>query len=149
MTLRKLIKHSLSIVCVTLLITACQRKDNQLQVVDSNGTVEIDNGLIKAKFFIANNILTQQYFATNKNEWALVAESFVPPAQIPSTATQLFNSTLDQTHRFLVSENLNRIEVTSQSKDSVIVKLSGRKADTPIQQLVTLYLNQDYHLAPV
>jgi len=144
MTLRKLIKHSLSLACVTLLITACQRKDNQLQVVDSNGTVEIDNGLIKAKFFIANNILTQQYFATNKNEWALVAESFVPPAQIPSTATQLFNSTLDQTHRFLVSENLNRIEVTSQSKDSVIVKLSGRKADTPIQQLVTLYLNQDY-----
>jgi hypothetical protein len=143
MTLAKCIKYFLSI-AFAVLILGCKQNSKRLHVVTTDGVVEVNNGLIKARFFKGDNLIAQEYHANQDGKWVLVAESFRPPANIPPGATQLFNSALDPAHRFLVSESLDKIEVESQSPDSVVIKLSGEKGATPIKQFVTLYLGEGY-----
>lgn len=144
MEIKNLIRCSLEIICFTLLVSGCQQKSKKLQIVDKDGVTEISNGLIKARFSISDNLVSQEYFAISEDQWVLVAESFRPPSNMPSTVPQLFNSSLDPSHRFLVSESLKQIEIESQSQDSVIVKLWGKNGNTLVKQFITLGVDKDY-----
>ena len=79
-------------ILLVLLSAGCQRNENQLRLAQENNTIEIDNGVIKAKFRNEGGAVLQEYFALKESEWFLVAESFRPDVAIPAHATQLFNS---------------------------------------------------------
>lgn len=68
--------------------------------------VEIENGLLKARFVPTADGVKQEYFARRKGEWVSVVESFRPshPA-----GHALYDSTRDPAHRLLVSEGLNSV----------------------------------------
>ena len=65
--------------------------------------VEIENGLLKARFVPTADGVKQEYFARRKGEWVSVVESFRPshPA-----GHALYDSTRDPPHRRLVVEGL-------------------------------------------
>jgi hypothetical protein len=87
-------------VLASVLTMGCRQNNSKLHVTDENGAIEIDNGLIKARFAVKNNLVTQEYFAKKNEDWLLVAESFRPVAPVSKNPTMLFNSSLDPKHRF-------------------------------------------------
>jgi len=131
------------VIFISLMLCGCQQQ-NDLQVVNKNGVIEIQNKRVKARFSIEGNDVVQQYFASKSGEWILVAEAFKPQSPFPTSATQLLNSSLDPNHRFLVSEGVGGMSVERENAQEVVVKLSGKSGQTPIQQMVTLGADNDY-----
>lgn len=131
-------------ILLVLLSVGCQRNENQLRLSQENNTIEIDNGVIKAKFRNEGGVVLQEYFALKESEWFLVAESFRPNVPIPAHATQLFNSSRNPEYRFLVSESVSSIKVESRKDSEIIVKLVGMRNGTTVTQYVTLSAGKEY-----
>jgi len=130
---------------ITLFILFSCKQQDPLQVVKNNYEhIEVLNGKVKAKFTRNKKFITQEYFALNNGKWISVAESFKPSTPFPTGATQLFNSTLDPTHRFLVSESVSDMFVEKESGQEVIIKLVGKSGQTTIEQSITLGSDNDY-----
>ncbi|MFA5814548.1 MAG: hypothetical protein WC865_02895 [Bacteroidales bacterium] len=140
----KLVKNFFGILSVIILAASCQAGSKKLQLIDKDGVIEIRNSFVKARFTVKDNTVTQEFFANRQGKWVLTAESFRPQVPLRSGATQLFNTSLDPEHRFLVSEAVNQVMIESQSENEIVVKLSGKAGDTPIQQLVKLGSDKDY-----
>ncbi len=132
------------ILLVMVILTGCREPKAKLRFSDKNGIVEIENGRIKARFELKNNLVTQAYYAYKDGAWVLVAESFRPLAPVAKNPTKLFNTQLDPTHRFLVTEGLNSVAIVKKTDGEVIVKLSGMSGLTPIIQMVTLEPDKEY-----
>ena len=128
------------------LFISCQEKelDQSINVSEKDGIVEIDNGIIKARFTQQNRSVKQEYYSYKNGKWILVVESFLAPRPFPNDGIQLFNSKINPGHRFLFPENLNHIKIANQIENSVTVKLSGQSGNTPLEQLITLDQDQDY-----
>ena len=99
--------------------------------------VEIENGLLKARFVPTADGVKQEYFARRKGEWVSVVESFRPshPA-----GHALYDSTRDPAHRLLVSEGLNSVRRIANDERQGLqqVELTGSIANQPMTQTVTL-----------
>jgi len=130
---------------VMLILVGCQKPkgDNSIEISEMNGEIEINNNWIKARFTESEAGLKEEYFSWRDGRWISLVESFRPPKPFPKEGIQLFNSDLDPDNRFLLSEGLKKAEIKSQSKDNVVVRLSGKSGDAPLEQLV--YLNKDRH----
>lgn len=108
--------------------------------------VEIDNGLLKARFSPGKEGIRQEYFAARGKEWVLLAESLLPgnasPAEIPSQplggAGSLYDVSIDPQHRILSGTALNSIDPVVRNKDGASVILRGESSGTIIEQTVTL-----------
>ena len=75
------VKNSIGIFVVYLVIlfsVGCKKQPQKLAYTKKNNVIEINNGLIKARFKIENKKVTQEYFAYKNEDWILVAESFIP-----------------------------------------------------------------------
>ncbi len=134
----------IGIVITLFILFSCKQQEGLQVVKNNNEHIEIRNGKVKAKFTRNEKFITQEYFAWNDGEWILVAESFNPPTPFPTGATQLFNSSIDPTHRFLVSESLSEMSVEKESGQEVIIKLVGKSGQTAIEQSIKLGFDNDY-----
>lgn len=109
----------------------------------ADAPTSIDNGLIKATFTPSKRGIQQQYFARRDQQWVLVAESFVPPADYPADSTQLYNSNADPTHRFVVPKVLQDVESIT-GIGGQIIRLSGESNGARIVQTVSLEHGADH-----
>ena len=141
------VKNSIGIFAVYLAIifsVGCKKQPPKLEYIKQNNFIEINNGLVKARFKIENKKVIQEYFAFKNKEWILVAESFIPISHNLKNETQLFNTQLDSIHRFLVSEVVSELSVVKNTKDEIEIKLMGKSGGTKIQQIVKLEPGKDY-----
>src|SRR5687767_13163167 len=115
--------RSFLVIMILILMTAgCQKPINKLNLADKDGILQVDNGLVKARFTKTDGGVSQEYFATRNGEWILVAESFRPITPSTPQATQLFNTSLDPKNRFLVSESVSTVAVESQNDREIILR---------------------------
>ncbi|MCX6926281.1 MAG: hypothetical protein NT154_24200 [Verrucomicrobia bacterium] len=124
-----------------------------LHVARKQGVVEIDNGLVKARFSSGKDGVKQEYMAARGSDWVLLAEDFRPrrgsnaPA-VQSSADQsrgpasLYDTSIDPAHRFLVSKMLQSIGRVEKKAESVQVVLQGTSGATRIEQTVELRRGQ-------
>ncbi|MCX6872842.1 MAG: Ig-like domain-containing protein [Verrucomicrobia bacterium] len=106
-------------------------------------TVEIDNGLVKARFIPSGLGVKQQYFASSGTGWMLLAESF-RPSGLTGSVTPLYDASIDTTHRFLTSELLNQIVEVQRTGGMSQVVLQGTRGGSTIRQTVQLHSGQAY-----
>ena len=53
---------------VMVILAGCRQHLAKLRLSGKNGIVEIDNGRIKARFALKNNLVTQEYYAYKDND---------------------------------------------------------------------------------
>src|SRR5258706_6864338 len=133
-----------AILLLLLFAAGCREKGNILQGSEKDGTVEIDNGIVKARFTHQNNGVVQEYYALKGGEWVLLVESFRPPSPFPGNGTQLFNTALDPKHRFMVTEGVSVVSIETRRETEIGVKLSGKVGNTPVLQYVKLEPGHGY-----
>ena len=115
-----------------------------LRLTRSEGVVEIDNGLVKARFTTAKNGLKQEYLAARGAGWVLMAEGFRTGSSEQAKAEALYDTSIDPAHRFLASDTLQNIGRAEKNPDSVRVVLQGRSGETTIEQKVELRPGQSW-----
>lgn len=107
-----------------------------LRVMRGAGRVEIDNGLVKARFTADRAGLEQEYLAARGGEWVPLARGFCPRGR--AGVAPLYDTALDPAHRILATESLRGIGEVQESEDSVSVVLLGACGGTRIEQTVVL-----------
>lgn len=113
----------------------------QVTVKKENGVITLENGRVRATFSQNRKMVAQQYFAKEGSGWKPVAESFQPPAQFPSEANQLLNSSVSK-YRYITS----MAEGSAVSKGNSIV-IAGELNKVKIQQVISLGANSDnFHM---
>jgi hypothetical protein len=123
-------------------VSALAAEPPPMHVVRSVGLVEIDNGLVKARFTTGRDGLQQQYLAARGPDWILLAEGYRPPAGNPQGAAPLYNTSIDPRHRLLATELLKSVAVADQSPNRAMAVLRGGNAETAIEQTVVLERGQ-------
>ena len=136
------------IICFILLalLHSCQqsRNDSSNYFSIKEGVIEIHNGSIKARFTQEDNFIKQEYFSIKDDRWNLVVESYKAPNPFPDNGVQLFNSKINSGYRFLMPENLSRMELVNTNDSSSTVILSGTRDGTTFEQHITLDNDRDY-----
>ena len=119
----------------------------QVTVSETNGSLEIENGLVKVIIASDSAGISQQFFASTGGQWEPVAEAFRPPKPRPTNTTALY---LDRSnehgralrvaeeYRIIVSDVLEAYEVARHTSDEVEVVLSGETPKMRVQQSVVL-----------
>jgi len=113
-------------------------------IVRTGGVVEIENGLVKARFIPGDDGIKQEYLARRGEEWVPVAESVRPLRPLPPGANVLYDSARDPAHRLIVSEILDTISPPRRAAGRTTVELSGRSQNRPVRQRVTLDESRNY-----
>ncbi|MCE9556346.1 MAG: hypothetical protein K8T91_23605, partial [Planctomycetes bacterium] len=122
---------------------------------DEIETVEIDNGLVKARFTTGQDGVKQQYFAARGADWVLLAEGYrpkiggqgkavTPNAQPRGPVAPLYDTSIDPAHRFLTSELLQGIGPMEEKADLAQVVLRGKSGETAIEQTVRLRRGEQF-----
>jgi len=128
---------------IAIILFGCGQKSD-LKFIDNDAVIELSNDHVKVRFVNYGNYVAKEFYALKNNDWILVAESFKPQTPFPINGVQLFNTSLDSAHRFLVSESEPKITVESQTDEQIIVRLSSFKSSVHIQELITLKAASDY-----
>ncbi len=120
-----------------------------LHVTGAAGVVEIDNGLVKARFTAGKDGVKQEYLAGyplagGGGKWAPVAESLRPPRPLAAGANVLYDSARDPAHRLIVSEILDTVGQPRRENGQVTIELSGRSQNRPVRQRITLGEGRNY-----
>ena len=138
----------LVIVSALLLSGGCCRKkctgSKPVRVKQSGKTTEIDNDLVKARFTISQEGISQEYFAKKKDKWVLVAKSFKPATPFPENANAIYNSDIDKAHRLMVTELVDSIQIAGQCKKQARVVLSGKSDAATVTQTIELAAGKDH-----
>jgi len=115
-------------------------ESSPVRVTRAEGVVEIDNGLVKARFSVDKNGVKQEYLAARGAEWVLAVEAFRPPRPFPKDGNILYDSSRDPQHRILVTENLRTARVLHEGNREVEVEveLLGETQNRPLTQNVVL-----------
>lgn len=109
-----------------------------------DGVIELDNGLVKARFIPADGGLQQQFLAkNNQGKWELVVESFRPTASIPPGGSKLYDTKVTP-HRYLANSAMGRAEIAAQSAEECVVKLTGSAHAAPIEQTLRLRRGENW-----
>ena len=124
-----------------------------LRVTQTKSVVEVNNGLVKARFTTAPDGIRQEYLAARGGDWVLLAtglpsrpmeqgrsEDLAEEARKP--AALLYDTSIDPAHRFLVSETLQRIGPVEKKAELARVVLQGKGGEAFIQQTVELRRGQ-------
>lgn len=136
-----------------VLILLTQTASGQVKVNQTDGILEVDNGLVKVVLASDSVGISQTYFAARNEQWVAVAEAFRPPNPRPFTTTALY---LDQSnehgralrvaekYRIITSEVLDEFEVTRQDENLVEVVLYGETEKVEIRQRIHLREGQSF-----
>lgn len=133
----------LAVVAITLLATSLLPADEpSLHVTRGEGTVEIDNGLVKGRFTKDAEGVKQEYFAARDNQWVLLAEGY--RNKNGNSFASRYDTSLDPAHRFVATSALQSIGQVEENADTVRVVLEGKCGGTAIAQTVELHRGQRF-----
>ncbi len=125
-------------VFVVSILVFSHTTDAQIIIKNEKKNIEISNEFVKAKLFSDHGKIRQQYFAKDKNGWRLIVASFLSPVVYPPNAEQLFNTRLDEAHRFLIADIVQDIYIIKQEKNEVVIKLSSKTNNNSFAQYISL-----------
>jgi len=111
-----------------------------LRVKQGEGMVELDNGLVLARFTAVGHGLKQEYLAAKGSKWILLAEGCRPPesSRANSGLGALYDTSIDPAHRFVASAVLRDIGPVQNQGDWAEVVLRGGGEAAGIEQTVKL-----------
>jgi len=115
-----------------------------VHVARKEDIVEIDNGLVKARFTQVKDGVQQEYLTRRGKEWVLLAESFRPRQGGTASVSPLYDTSIDPAHRFLAGEVLQKIVSADTAGESAQVVLQGKCGETTIEQTVDLRRGQRF-----
>ena len=134
----------------TVFTGSAQRAASQtspVEVREIDGYIEIDNGLVKARFTPSPEGVDQAFFAAQAGQWVLVAEAFRPPNPRPHTTTPLYLDRsneqgralrIAEEYRVIVPEVLRTVHVSRKTPEEVRVVLTGETPMARVEQTVSL-----------
>ena len=107
------------------------------------GAVEIDNGLVRARFTTTADGVRQEYEARRGGDWVPAAEAYRPtrrPAggDDDGAIPPLYDIAADPGHRLLVGECLDEVAVVEEVEGRATVTLRGRRGDTAVEQTIEM-----------
>lgn len=153
-TMKKIFKSLYAIITliafisICFLITSCRssKLPGAIYVIEHDHDIELSNDLVKAIFTTDSNNVKQKYFAKNKNEWKLVAESL---NEIPDTGSDIIplykkGSDVAEKYRLLANEGLTTAKVIEKGNGSIKLQLNGILNENEIEQTVELKEGQDF-----
>lgn len=104
----------------------------------TDGSVVLENGLVKARFEERDGGVHQQFYARNdQGEWILVVESLRVPAVYPGDANKLFDTAISP-HRYLVNKVMSHVEIEARTPDECVVAITGTTRAGTMGERVTL-----------
>lgn len=141
--------HVSPIVCFTLVLSlagaVAEAAPPPLRVTRSAGAVEIDNGLVKARFTTEKDGVKQEYLAARGSDWVLLAEGLRPKSgEKRGSVPPLFDTSSDSAHRFMASEIVQGDAQVAEAGDSAQVILRGHAGETKIEQTVAVARGRAY-----
>jgi len=115
----------------------------RLRVHRAAGAVEIDNGLVKARFTRDRDGVRQEYLAARGAEWVPLAEGFRPRSRAAGERAvlptpSLYDTAVDPAHRLLAAESLRDIGAVTETDHAVSVALAGESGGARIEQTVAI-----------
>jgi len=116
-----------------------------LRVEETADFLEVDNGLVKARFTRGSTGIEQEYFARGVDaKWVPIVKSFRPPKPRPRGTAPLYDDTnVSQKYRLLTTEALNSV-IAEKTDRYVRVTLSGDIRGNQIEQSISLAPGQDF-----
>ncbi|HEV2380435.1 MAG TPA: hypothetical protein VG206_11650 [Terriglobia bacterium] len=116
-----------------------------VRVTETTGSLQIENGRVRARFTKGETGIRQEYFAHDpQGSWMIIASSFTPPEPRPANAAPLYSGQGDaQAYRILACGVLESLQVDKSSTSAKIV-LSGAADETRVRQIVSLDPGQNY-----
>ena len=141
----KALSDRLFLFYIVIGIVSCQSKPGEdfLRVTETARGIEICNPHVKAVFTKTVQGIDQVFYGKHANEWQAVAAAFIAPRDFPDSAVQLFNSSLDPDHRFMVNAMVTDFD-WEEGHEKVTVILSGGSSNVPVKQIITLGANDAY-----
>ena len=115
--------------------------EDSLRVRREQSVVEIENGLVKARFTPDSSGLRQEFFARTGGTWERVVVSFHPERPLPEGANKLYDTRITP-HRYLVNEGIHSVRVERQGEEELRVHATGRLGMAHVAQTVTLRKGQ-------
>ena len=117
-----------------------------LRVRESADSVEIDNGLVKARFSRFAGGIDQEYSARRGDgKWIPLVKSLRPAQPRPEGSTPLYTDQhVAKEYRLLAAEAFQSLRVSRKTEKQTDVVLSGRLGANDIEQLVSLSTRQDH-----
>ena len=115
-----------------------------VRMTRAEGVVEIDNGLVKARFTTDKDGVKQEYLAARGAEWVLLAEGFRAPTDKPQGIATLYNSRIDPQHRLITTEVLQSVAAEQTGPNVARAVLCGKHGETAIEQTVELRRGQQF-----
>ena len=137
----KVIVNIIAVLLVVVFVTSCNVKSSNLEIEEFENKILVSNNEVKVVFLKTPEGIAQSYFAKKGEEWKLIVSSFIPPSSFPNNAVQLFNVAKNSKHRFLANSNLTGMQIISESKDKIVIELTGGLGINPISQKITLLDN--------
>jgi hypothetical protein len=117
-----------------------------LRVAESPGSIEIDNGRVKARFSRVTTGIEQEYFGRQADgAWISVAKSFSPPQPRPQWTSPLYGDlNVAKEYRLLAADAFKAVRVVKKTEQEVTVRLSGVLGKNQVEQAVSLSSRRDY-----
>lgn len=134
---------------VSVLLGGCGQPGNDkigVRTIQSDHRIDIENGRVRLVLSFDSSIVRQNYFANDKGEWKLVAESFSGTGETSSTVIPLYKKGPDVAgeYRLMANEGFNSAKVVEKGDGVVKVLLTGEINGNKIEQSVELRGDQDY-----
>lgn len=114
-------------------------------VREATGSIEMDDGSVKAKFTKTPHGVEQEYFAFHSSKWVRLVTALRPPTPRPENTAPLYadrDVALD--YRLLVADSLQSVRVGVNQPDHVSVVLSGKAGKNTVEQTVSLASGSGY-----
>ena len=120
--------------------------DGALRISESSGLIEIDNGLVKARFTRQSVGVRQEFFAKDgQGGWTKLVMAFNPPVPRPQGTAPLYGDTgVAHEYRLLTAEAFKAMTVGKGLEKEVIVSLSGMIGNNQVEQKVSLNAGLDH-----
>ena len=119
---------------------AKKRHPNAINVKESIGNIEIDNGLLRAQFRKSEKSVEQIYYARSQSgEWEMLVQSLQPPSPRPKDTAPLYGDVEVATeHRLLAADAFRTARVSNKTSERATILLSGMLHGNRIEQWVSL-----------
>lgn len=103
--------------------------------------VEIDNGLVRARFTTTADGVRQEYEARRGGDWVPAAEAYLPTRRPAGGDGEegippLYDTAVDPGHRLLVGECLDGVATVDEAEGRATIILRGRHGGTAVEQTV-------------
>jgi hypothetical protein len=135
----------LAVMTVCTASVALATESPPVRVARGRDTIEIDNGLVKARFTTSVRGVRQEYFAARGAEWILVAETLRPRTGAAGAIAPLYDDSLDPPNRILVGESSgSSCRLVDETPDVAQVSILGTVHGAQIEQSISLRRGQSF-----